>query len=42
MNINIGGYDFDGPYNDPDEIKEELGVYVVSVLLMECLTASWI
>ena len=33
MSINIGGYDFDGPYNDPDEIKEELGVYVVLCLV---------
>ncbi len=33
MSINIGGYIFDGPYNDPDEIKEELGVYVVLCLV---------
>jgi hypothetical protein len=33
MSINMGGYDFDGPYNDPDEIKEELGVYVVLCLV---------
>lgn len=29
MSINIDGYEFEGPYNDPDEVKEELGVYVV-------------
>ena len=33
MSINIGGYNFDGPYNDPDEIKEELGAYVVLCLV---------
>ena len=35
MSINIGGYDFDGPYYDPDEIKEELGVYVVLCFVEE-------
>jgi hypothetical protein len=33
MSINIGGYDFEGPFNDPDEIKKEIGVYVVICLV---------
>jgi|GEM_PF-6447544 len=33
MSVNIGGHDFEGPYDEPEEIKEELGVYVVLCLV---------
>lgn len=33
MSINISGYEFEGPYNSPDEIKEDLGVYVILCLV---------